>query len=186
MFESGRDKSSASLYHIISYPDSTTDASIAYSNELVAVESNHSAFRLAPLDWVQNNFRGWHRTMLAGTVLAFVILAVNFILMVISLAVFDRHVGFGTLYTDEFAKVEKLNTGLHLLINVLSTALLGACTFTMQCLTSPTRSEIDRAHAQGKTLDIGITSIRNLLRIDRRRAALWILLGVSSLPLHVL
>lgn len=56
----------------------------------------------------------------------------------------------------------------------------------MQCLSSPTRSEIDKAHGQGIWLDIGVPSIRNLRRLSTTRIVLWWLLAISSIPLHLL
>jgi hypothetical protein len=56
----------------------------------------------------------------------------------------------------------------------------------MQCLCSPTRQEVDRAHTRKTWLDIGIQSMRNLSRIGRLRMGLWIILAASSIPLHIL
>ena len=56
----------------------------------------------------------------------------------------------------------------------------------MQCLSSPTRSEIDKAHSQGIWLDIGVPSVRNLRRLSTARIVLWWLLAFSSIPLHLL
>jgi hypothetical protein len=54
----------------------------------------------------------------------------------------------------------------------------------MQRLVAPTRKEIDDAHAKRKWLDIGIPSVRNLTLINKTRVFLWLLLGLSSVPLH--
>lgn len=56
----------------------------------------------------------------------------------------------------------------------------------MQCLSSPTRNEIDNAHAQGVWLDVGVPSLRNLRRLSTTRVVLWYLLAISSIPLHLL
>lgn len=56
----------------------------------------------------------------------------------------------------------------------------------MQCLSSPTRSEIDKAHGQGIWLDIGVPSVRNLRRLSTSRIVLWWVLAISSVPLHLL
>ncbi|KAK0726745.1 hypothetical protein B0T26DRAFT_671509 [Lasiosphaeria miniovina] len=56
----------------------------------------------------------------------------------------------------------------------------------MKCLSSPTRSEVDRAHARGKWLEIGVPSTRNIGSISLIRGLLWFLLLLSSLPLHFL
>jgi hypothetical protein len=92
----------------------------------------------------------------------------------------------GLLDAGDCDRIKRVNTGIHLLINVFSTVLLGGSNYCMQCLSAPTRKEIDRAHAAGTWLDIGIPSFRNLRYIRRRRVALWFLLGLSSLPLHLL
>ncbi len=64
--------------------------------------------------------------------------------------------------------------------------LLGASNYTMQCLSAPTRSEVDKAHSQGIWLDIGVPGVRNLRRISGVRITLWWLLAISSIPLHLL
>lgn len=79
---------------------------------------------------------------------------------------------------------KKLDLWLHLVINLLSTLLLGASNYTMQCLSAPTRNDINKAHQQRVSVDIGIPSVRNLRRISWRRVVLWWLLGLSSIPLH--
>lgn len=79
-----------------------------------------------------------------------------------------------------------MNSYLHFAINLLSTILLSSSNYCMQCLSAPTRKEVNTAHAKGVWLDIGIPSMRNLRYIDRRRVILWGLLGLSSLPLHLL
>ena len=75
---------------------------------------------------------------------------------------------------------------LHVGLNIFGTALIGASNYNMQCLSFPTRDEIDLAHSRGTWLDIGVPSIRNLRYIPWKRIMLWLLLGVSTLPLHLL
>lgn len=82
--------------------------------------------------------------------------------------------------------IRKINVTLHLLINILSSILLAASNYGMQCLSAPTRGEVDKAHCRGKWMDIGIPSIRNLVDIPRKRAILWGILALSSAPLHLL
>ena len=55
----------------------------------------------------------------------------------------------------------------------------------MQCLCSPSREDIDRAHSVKNWLDIGVPSFRNLRQIPKRRQLLWFGLALSSLPLHL-
>ncbi|KAK6223615.1 hypothetical protein QIS74_03559 [Colletotrichum tabaci] len=79
-----------------------------------------------------------------------------------------------------------LHTAIHVVINNLSTVLLAGSNYCMQCAIAPTRSEIDRAHARRKWLDIGVPSIRNFGKIKLEKKALWLLLSLSSFPLHLL
>ena len=56
----------------------------------------------------------------------------------------------------------------------------------MQRLSAPSRGDIDRAHAKRRWLDIGIPSVRNFGSMSTKAKILWILLGASSVPLHLL
>ncbi|KAF2108210.1 hypothetical protein BDV96DRAFT_285358 [Lophiotrema nucula] len=81
--------------------------------------------------------------------------------------------------------LSRISVGIHLLINALSTILLAASNYTMQVLSSPTRGDLDKAHRSGKWFDIGVLSSRNLSTIPGRRLLLCIVLGFSSIPLHL-
>jgi hypothetical protein len=107
----------------------------------------------------------------------------------------EAHFGFPALgdnqgrriiYEGNCDTVKRANTVVHFFINAMSTVLLGASNYCMQCMSSPTRAEADRAHARSQWVDIGIPSIRNLFKVRKRRALLWLFLGLSSLPLHLL
>lgn len=86
----------------------------------------------------------------------------------------------------ECSSIEDLNKWGHLLINVLSTILLSGSNYCMQCLSAPTRSDINASHALGRWLDVGVPSVHNLRWISRKRLYMWMILGLSSLPLHLL
>jgi hypothetical protein len=96
--------------------------------------------------------------------------------------------GVGTVTERNCTDIRRLNTGLHVLINALSTVLLSGSNYCMQCLSSPTRAQIDGAHRNRFFMDVGVSSIRNLFSFEAsgRRLLLWFLLAVSSLPLHLL
>jgi hypothetical protein len=90
------------------------------------------------------------------------------------------------VFRGDCGNVEKINTLVHLGINVISTALLSGSNYCMQCLSAPTRKDVDRAHAKGMWLDIGVPSIRNLQSISKKKVSLWWCLGLSSVPLHLM
>ena len=111
---------------------------------------------------------------------------INSILTIWAWKSFGVDAGLGTIQQGSCKQTKKLSLWLHLAINVLGTAILSASNYTMQCLSSPTRLDIDKAHAQNVWLDIGVPSVRNLKRISRQRIVLWWLLAITSLPLHLL
>ena len=92
----------------------------------------------------------------------------------------------GTIYRGDCSKSHRLSSRLHIVINVLSTALLSASNLCMQLLAAPTRQEIDKAHENHIWLDIGVPSFRNLRYISKRRCMAVFLLATSSIPLHFL
>lgn len=96
--------------------------------------------------------------------------------------------GVGVLSEEtSCSRAKTINTGVHVLINILSTILLAGSNYCMQCLSAPTREEIDEAHRQSRWVDVGVPSIRNLFyTVSRGNVILWLLLSLSSLPLHLL
>ncbi|KAH7070508.1 hypothetical protein BKA63DRAFT_78380 [Paraphoma chrysanthemicola] len=90
------------------------------------------------------------------------------------------------LFLGNCSKALRLNTGIHVLINILSTIMLASSNMFMQLLLAPTRAEVDKAHRRQRFLDIGVPSLRNLLYISTRNTLVWAVLVLSSLPLHLL
>lgn len=82
--------------------------------------------------------------------------------------------------------VGRLNTMLHLVINILSTLVLASTNFFMQVLNAPSREELDKAHEKGSWLDIGVPSFRNAFRVSHFKAIMWLLFFLSSIPIHLL
>ncbi|CEF87671.1 hypothetical protein FGSG_11451 [Fusarium graminearum PH-1] len=80
---------------------------------------------------------------------------------------------------------KSLNTWLHLLLNAFSTGILASSNFFMQILSSPTRSEIDKAHKANRALKIGVQSLRNVFWTSKIKFVCWILFFISSFPLHL-
>ncbi|ROV91529.1 hypothetical protein VMCG_09466 [Cytospora schulzeri] len=56
----------------------------------------------------------------------------------------------------------------------------------MQVLNAPTRDEVDRAHAKGRWLEIGIPSIKNAFHVSGFKTLAWVLFNISSVPIHLL
>ena len=124
--------------------------------------------------------------MFLSGILATVVLVTNCVAAISTATMYGIKGGISTVFEGDCHVVNQWSLGLHLLINTLSTLLLGASNYTMQVLNAPTRSECDQAHARGDWLDVGITSLRNVTRITWLRKILWISLGMSSVPIHLL
>ena len=112
---------------------------------------------------------GWRVGITLSAVAAFVSLIANLTLAVWS----TTHRGDNSLgvlievFRGDCVKASRLNLrGCILAINTISTILLSASNFTMQCVVAPTRADIDRTHAKMKWLDIGVPSLRNIRHIS--------------------
>lgn len=136
----------------------------------------------------RSKFKSWKVAVLINSAIAAAVLLANCILTIwASLHFgFDRGSGNGAAYDGDCDTVAAWSRWLHVVVNVLSTMLLGASSYAMQCATAPTRSECDRAHARGDWFDIGVMSVRNLTRLGWRRPLIWCLLALSSIPIHLL
>lgn len=134
--------------------------------------------------WQQSKLSGWRAGAALSCTVAFSVLLINVTLLAWAIKRHGLHEGTGTLYTGDCAKAKSINTWLGLGINALCTILLGASNYCMQCLTSPTRDEVDEAHAKRRLLRIGVPSFRNLKAMKAYRAILWLGLGLSAVPLH--
>lgn len=130
---------------------------------------------------------GWRRTGIFNVALAFSCCLLVFILFCISLSRQDDHSRLGTaqVYRGLCKDTSRLSTVLHLALNIISTGILASSNFFMQIVTSPSRPEIDQAHAYLKSLDIGFQSLRNMSSLSYFKRILWLLLFLTSVPIHL-
>ncbi|CAI6331455.1 unnamed protein product [Periconia digitata] len=126
--------------------------------------------------------QGWRFGAINCGIAASVVFLVNLVATIVC----TRHSRDEPLYKGDCERARQINTALHIFINILSTVLLSSSNYCMQCLSAPTRKDVDAAHALNKWLDIGIMSYRNLRFISKKRVALWALLALSSVPLHLM
>lgn len=120
-------------------------------------------------------------------IVAIMVFAANVAILILSIRYFppdELHVG--TYKTGNCTDINRINSAIHVALNIASSAFLGAGNYCMQILVAPSRAEIDRAHKQRVSLDIGILSIRNIYYVKRRRLCAWIILGIFSALLHLL
>ena len=163
-----------------------------HSADELLPQEHESFYQLSPRDSANGlgdrdrKWKGWRlgATLCLGVVTSTLIL--NATVTAWAAITFGLSGGIGTIHRGPCHAIKQTGLWLHIAINVLSTMLLGASNYCMQCLCSPTRAEIDKAHARKTWLDIGIQSMRNLSKIGRMRMTLWIILAASSIPLHLM
>lgn len=116
----------------------------------------------------------------------YVIFVLNMVLTIVAISRYESVNGVGLIYEGDCTTVKNIDLWAHLLINILSTGMLSASNFCMQLQMAPTRANVDQAHENNEWMDIGVSSFRNLKYISKSRKLAWIILGVSSLPIHFL
>jgi hypothetical protein len=131
---------------------------------------------------------GWRAGLLRAFLFSFLALVVNISVYAWLFRTYEAstRAGTATIYRASCNNVRGANTGIHVVLNIVSTLILGASTYAMQGMTAPTRKEVDVAHAKGKWVEIGTQSVRNLFHTRRRNTWVWMLLGATSLPFHLL
>jgi hypothetical protein len=126
------------------------------------------------------------RALLINTTVVGAILLINFVLTIVAASRYKSSNGVGIIYEGDCDTVKSLSLWLHLLINLLGTSMLSASNYCMQLQAAPTRENVNRAHKDGRWLDIGVSSLRNLWYIGNWRRFSWILLAMSSVPIHLM
>ena len=168
---------------------SGTDRSLKATNQAESINGVHKQKFVEKASFLKKSeyLHGWRMGITYCVATAVTVFMINLILTIWAFSRYGlKKGGIGTIQEGSCETTRRLSLWLHLLINILSTLLLGASNYTMQCLSSPTREEVDRAHSQNRWLDIGVPSIRNLTRISSHRKVLWWLLAISGVPLHLL
>jgi hypothetical protein len=139
------------------------------------------SFRFLANSW-DVRFSGWRGGIVGFSFLAVVVLMINISVLVWTAThLDDGH--YATVTVRSCKSVGKMTFYAQLIINMFSTVLLAGSNYCMQCLSSPTRSEVDSAHAQNSYLNIGILSWRNVVSFRKRRMCLLLALVLSGVPL---
>lgn len=130
---------------------------------------------------------GWQSTVLLGAATALFVLVVNVILLAwASTKHINAITGDRSIFEGSCSRMQTTFTWSHLGINVLLSLLLGSSNFAIQCLSAPTREDIDRVHKKCNSLDTGISGFLNWKVMAWWRKSLWIFFLLTSLPLHLL
>ncbi|RPA76695.1 hypothetical protein BJ508DRAFT_181460 [Ascobolus immersus RN42] len=169
-----------------SHPDTNSNARVGTFSSLLLRHLSYPNSR--PRRIRRKLFEGWRLGVLISCISSFLLFMIN---LAIALYAARRYpvnstLGIGTIFEGPCDMVKSIDTVLHIGINIISTGLLAASNYTTQVLVSPTRKDIDTAHAKKRYLDIGVQSLRNFAMLPWGRKLLWGLLIASSVPLHLL
>ena len=144
--------------------------------------SDEKKWRNTPQPW-----KGWRSVVLGSSVATAVVLIINFAITISSTKKYALDgKGNGVFYTGDCSKVKTDNRIIQLAINTISTILLTATNYCMQCLNAPTRSQVDYAHSKNRWVEIGVMRVRNLSWVGWKKIILWIFLALSSIPMHLM
>lgn len=184
-YDSRQNKKSAGLQQTRSYSGSIL-SNISNPFRDPRVELDNEQLQALNLQKNRRNVSGWRMGAVISACTAGGVFLINLFFFIIAMATVGQNDGIGTLYKGDCNKVKRMDTVIHLILNLLGVAVLGASNYTTQCLSSPTRDEIDKAHARRKALDIGLPSAYNLRFMSWTKIVLWSFLMLSTLPLHLL
>ncbi|KAF2865785.1 hypothetical protein BDV95DRAFT_441998, partial [Massariosphaeria phaeospora] len=129
---------------------------------------------------------GWRFGVTLATAFCFTALVGNLIFLGVAISRKQDGTSIAMMQTGDCTSIGRLETYVQLAINIIATLLFSGSEFVMQCLSAPTREDVDIAHRQGGWLDIGVLSVRNLCAVKRIKAVYWLLLGMTSIPLHLI
>lgn len=96
--------------------------------------------------------------------------------------------GSGLIYAGHCQRVRSMEVWLLLPLNIAATVIVGTSNYVMQIMSAPTREQIDTAHSFAKPIAVAgikFNDMRNNHGGNLRRA-IWWLLGLSSIPIHLL
>ncbi|KAF2452340.1 hypothetical protein BDY21DRAFT_407015, partial [Lineolata rhizophorae] len=166
----------------------TPNVSQGSFSELVNYGSQYSLIpnRLREQTWRQRHLSSWKVGVAAFSIAGIAILLTNIAVVVFVVLTYNKPGDqLIPVLTGSCDQTQRLNTWIHFVVNIVSTILLCGSNYYMQILSAPTRHVINREHAYRRWLDIGIPSVRNLHMIPAPRKALWGVILLVSLPLHL-
>jgi hypothetical protein len=133
-----------------------------------------------------HTLNGWRMGVFVSCIGVSLCLMFEVGLLIAAVAIGRPANGLGLLLEGSCGKVKLCSVLLLLPFNVIGTVMIGCSNYVMQCLSAPTRKDIDAAHAKGYDLNIGVSSLQNLDHIPLTRLISWWVLGLSTIPIHLL
>ncbi|KAI0882824.1 uncharacterized protein GGS22DRAFT_190805 [Annulohypoxylon maeteangense] len=127
----------------------------------------------------------WRRAGIFNLGLIFLYAIILLICLAVSLSRGSSLYSTTIVYEGICQETNRLDLVFHFLLNLISTLTLASSGFFMQILSSPSRQEIDRAHQQLRSVDIGVSPIKNIRFVSLVKSLGWFVLFASSIPIHL-
>ena len=127
---------------------------------------------------------GWRKT---GAIFFLLIWTLTLLLLILFAVSFHASGSWShtTIFIGNCAQSDRNILFLRVAINIVATAILTSSNFFLFMLVAPAREDIDKAHKRSRWLEVGIPSLRNLRFITYPKFALWSLIAIASIPLHL-
>ena len=137
---------------------------------------------------IAQRYTGWRAGTLVCCYAVLICIIVEAVLLIWAAKTSVGGAGSGLLYEGNCGKVRNMAIWLLLPLNIAATVLIGTGNYVMQVMAAPDRGEIDLAHSFAKTIAVGGIRFRDLRsgRGGYLRRSTWWILGISSLPIHLL
>ncbi len=122
---------------------------------------------------IHRKYEGWRTGIFLSSIIIGVCLLAESVLLIWGLATGGPSGGQGIIYEGDCRAAKDFTNVLAVLLNILGSVLIGTSNYTMQCLSAPSRKEVARAHANGRTLQIGSSSPSDILYMSSWKVSLW-------------
>ncbi|PHH85729.1 hypothetical protein CDD83_11242 [Cordyceps sp. RAO-2017] len=93
--------------------------------------------------------------------------------------------GSAELYSGPCSRAKNANRALQAALALVAIGLSVSFDFFMRLASSPTIEDLGRAHSQGRSLDIGVQSWRNIRQASWSRRLSWAFLALAAAPLQL-
>ena len=128
----------------------------------------------------------WRLVVIINTIFVGLVLLVYIVFLVwIYTSLQVRH-GVAEVFSGTCSQSSRAAAYAHFATNALAVLLFAVGTHASQILLSPTRAEVENAHARDRWLHIGVGGLRNMKWIHKRRLIKAVVLLATSILLPLL
>ena len=123
---------------------------------------------------------GWRAGVALNTLLAFLILLVDFVCLIVAGSRGSPDSGKSVIFAGPCVTASGISWGIYAVFNLFALVLIAGANYVFQVLGSPTRTEVAVAHFRRRWLDVGVPSFRNLGQIGSGRTVLAVVVLLAA------